>query len=158
MLPQPFFAVAFRAMSDKSRSTVTIDAAADAVFAALADVANYPTWSKAIKEASVKSSDSEGRPATVFLKIDAGVMKDRVTLDYDFSAAPGEISFTFNDADLLTDMAGKYSIKAIDADTTELSYELEVALSMPVPAMMRQKAEKATIDQALSELKAFLED
>ncbi|MSV49670.1 MAG: polyketide cyclase / dehydrase and lipid transport, partial [Actinobacteria bacterium] len=61
-------------------------------------------------------------------------------------------------ADLLTDMAGKYSIKAIDADTTELSYELEVALSMPVPAMMRQKAEKATIDQALSELKAFLED
>lgn len=49
-------------------------------------------------------------------------------------------------------------MKAIDADTTELSYELEVALSMPVPAMMRQKAEKATIDQALSELKAFLED
>jgi hypothetical protein len=28
---------------------------------------------------------------------------------------------------------------------------------MPIPAMMRQKAEKATIDQALAQLKAALE-
>jgi hypothetical protein len=38
-----------------------------------------------------------------------------------------------------------------------VSYELTVALSMNVPAMMRQKAERSTIDLALSQLKAKLE-
>ncbi len=46
---------------------------------------------------------------------------------------------------------------SIDEDTTEVTYELEVSLSMPIPAMMRQKAEKATIDAALSQLKTHLE-
>jgi hypothetical protein len=36
-------------------------------------------------------------------------------------------------------------------------YELEVSLSMPIPAMMRQKAEKATIYAALAQLKSHLE-
>jgi len=54
-------------------------------------------------------------------------------------------------------MDGSYSIKAIDEDTTQVTYELGVSLSMPIPAMMRTKAEKTTIDQALAQLKAALE-
>ena len=42
-------------------------------------------------------------------------------------------------------------------DTTTVKYQLTVALSMPVPAMMRQKAERATIDLALNQLKTKLE-
>ena len=91
------------------------------------------------------------------MSIDAGMMKDRLTLDYDWSKAPDSISFSLDEADLLTGMDGVYTIKAIDEDTTEVTYELEVALSMPVPAMMRQKAEKSTIDAALSQLKSALE-
>jgi hypothetical protein len=91
------------------------------------------------------------------MSIDAGMMKDRLTLDYDWSKAPASISFSLDEADLLTGMDGIYTINAVDEDTTEVTYELEVALSMPVPAMMRQKAEKATIDAALSQLKSALE-
>jgi hypothetical protein len=54
-------------------------------------------------------------------------------------------------------MDGIYSISSIDEDTTEVTYELEVSLSMPIPAMMRQKAEKATIDAALAQIKSHLE-
>ena len=89
--------------------------------------------------------------------IDAGMMKDRVILDYDWSGAPGRLSFSLDDADLLTGMDGAYSIKSIDEDTTQITYELTVSLSMPIPSMMRQKAEKTTIDQALSQLKSALE-
>jgi len=91
------------------------------------------------------------------MTIDAGMMKDRPTLDYDWSEAPSKLRFSLEDADLLTGMDGMYSIKSIDEDTTEVTYELEVSLSMPIPAMMRQKAEKATIDAALSQLKTHLE-
>jgi hypothetical protein len=91
------------------------------------------------------------------MSIDAGMMKDRLTLDYDWSKAPTSISFSLDEADLLTGMDGIYTISSIDEDITEVSYELEVSLSMPVPAMMRQKAEKSTIDAALSQLKSALE-
>ena len=91
------------------------------------------------------------------MSIDAGMMKDRVTLDYDWSQAPSKLSFSLEDADLLTGMDGVYTVTAIDEDSTEVTYELEVSLSMPIPAMMRQKAEKATIDAALAQLKSFLE-
>jgi hypothetical protein len=49
-------------------------------------------------------------------------------------------------------MDGTYSLKAIDADSTEVTYELTVAVGMPVPSMMITKAQKQTIDAALKEL------
>jgi hypothetical protein len=91
------------------------------------------------------------------MSIDAGVMKDRVILDYDWSKSPAEISFALDDADLLTEMSGTYEIADNGDDTTTVKYQLTVALSMPVPAMMRQKAERATIDLALNQLKTKLE-
>jgi hypothetical protein len=101
--------------------------------------------------------DDQGRITKVKMSIDAGMMKDRPTLDYDWSQAPNKLSFSLDEADLLTSMDGVYTISAIDEDTTEVTYELGVDLSMPVPAMMRQKAEKATIDAALAQLKSYLE-
>ena len=140
-----------------SSSTITIDAPLAAVQGALFAIDQYPSWSTSIKSSEVVASDDQGRATKVKMTIDAGMMKDRVILDYDWSQAPATLSFSLDDADLLTGMDGSYSIKSIDEDTTQVTYELGVSLSMPIPAMMRQKAEKTTIDQALSQLKASLE-
>ena len=145
-------------MSELSTSTITIDAPIDAVRAILFDLQAYPTWSTAIKSAEVKASDDQGRATSVKVSIDAGMMKDRVLLKYDWSAAPERLAFSLEDADLLTAMNGAYITKAIDADTTSVTYELGVEVSMPIPAMMRTKAEKATIDQALKQLKEHAEN
>ena len=144
-------------MSDLSSSTISIDAPLSAVQAVLFALDQYPTWSSAIKASEVIESDDQGRATKVKMTIDAGMMKDRVILDYDWSDAPAKLSFSLDDADLLTGMDGSYSIKAIDEDTTQVTYELGVSLSMPIPAMMRTKAEKTTIDQALAQLKTALE-
>jgi hypothetical protein len=80
------------------------------------------------------------------------MMKDRVILDYDWSAEPASLSFTMDEADLLTKMDGTYTLKALDADSTQVTYELEIAVSMPVPAMMITKGQQQTIDAALKEL------
>lgn len=145
-------------MSELSTSTITIDAPIDAVRAILFDLAAYPTWSTAIKSAEVKATDDQGRATSLKVSIDAGMMKDRVLLNYDWSAAPDRLEFSLEDADLLTAMNGAYITKAIDADTTSVTYELGVEVSMPIPAMMRTKAEKATIDQALAQLKEHVEN
>ena len=144
-------------MAEFSKSTISIDAPITAVQEVLFALDKYPEWSTQIKSAEAIARDDQGRITKVKMSIDAGMMKDRPTLDYDWSGAPSKLSFTLDDADLLTGMDGIYSIKSIDEDTTEVTYELEVSLSMPIPAMMRQKAEKATIDAALSQLKTHLE-
>ena len=144
-------------MSQFSTSTISIDAPLAEVQKALFALDKYPEWSTQIKSAEAISQDEQGRIIKVKMTIDAGMMKDRLTLDYDWSEAPNKLSFSLDEADLLTGMDGIYSINSIDEDTTEVTYELEVSLSMPIPAMMRQKAEKSTIDAALSQLKIFLE-
>jgi uncharacterized membrane protein len=146
------------AMSELSSGKVTIDAPISQVQGVLFELAKYPEWSTAIKSVDVLASDEQGRLTTGKFVIDAGMMKDKVTLDYDWSEAPSKLSFSFNDADLLTGMEGFYSIKKIDEDTTEVTYEMGVEISMPIPAMMRKKAEQATIDQALQQLKSHLEE
>jgi hypothetical protein len=144
-------------MSQFSTSTISIDAPLAEVQQALFALDKYPEWSTQIKSAEAISQDEQGRIIKVKMTIDAGMMKDRLTLDYDWSDAPNKLSFSLDEADLLTGMDGIYSIKSIDEDTTEVTYELEVSLSMPIPAMMRQKQEKLTIDAALSQLKIHLE-
>jgi ribosome-associated toxin RatA of RatAB toxin-antitoxin module len=139
-------------MSEKSTATVLIDAPLADVQEALFTVGAYPEWLSSIKKAEVLESDSSGRVAKAKLSIDAGMMKDRVTLDYDWSAAPLALSFSMDEADLLTQMDGTYTLKAIDEDTTQVTYELTVAVSLPVPSMMITKAQQQTIDAALKEL------
>ena len=136
------------AMSELSSGNITIDASISEVQAALFELTKYPEWSTSIKSVEVLATDEQGRLTSGKFVIDAGMMKDKVTLDYDWSEAPGKLSFSFNDADLLTGMEGSYSIKKIDEDTTDVTYEMGVEISMPIPAMMRKKAEQTTIEIA----------
>jgi hypothetical protein len=144
-------------MSSATTSTVSITASADEVRAVLFDIASYPSWSTSFKSVTVLASDGQGRPTQVSMSVDAGALKDKPTLNYDWSAYPDRLDFSLEDADLLTQMSGAYIVKDND-DETEVTFELTVALSMPVPEIMRTKAEKSTIDLALKQLKEKLEN
>jgi uncharacterized membrane protein len=144
-------------MSSATTSTVSITASADEVRAVLFDIASYPSWSTSFKSVTVLASDGQGRPTQVSMSVDAGALKDKPTLNYDWSAYPDRLDFSLEDADLLTQMSGAYIVKD-NGDETEVTFELTVALSMPVPDIMRTKAEKSTIDLALKQLKEKLEN
>jgi uncharacterized membrane protein len=145
-------------MSDISTSTVTIQATASEIQEVLSNLSAYPTWSTTIKSVNVIATDDQGRATQVQVSVDAGALKDKPTLNYDWSKAPSRLEFSLEDADLLTEMSGAYIIKDNGDDTTDVTYELTVGLSMPVPAVMRQKAEKSTIDLTLKQLKEKLEN
>ena len=138
------------------RST-TVEAPATEVSAVLADLENYPTWTSAIKKVEVDDRNSENRPTSVTVTVDAGVLKDRAKLNYDWSNFPTEISFSLDEADMMTEMTGKYLIKDNGDDTTTVTYSLATQISMPVPDMMRRKVEMSAIDAALSQLKKKIE-
>ena len=141
-----------------SSSTIIIEADLATVSATLFEIEKYPEWSGAIKKVEVLERDEQTRVVKAKIVIDAGALKDSVTLTYDWSQAPARLEFNLDDANMLTKMDGAYILKSIDSDTTSVTYELEVGISMPLPAMMIRKQEKTTIDQALAQLKSHLEE
>jgi uncharacterized membrane protein len=144
-------------MADISSHSTQIQAPIEQVREIVFNLEGYPSWSSAIKTVEVLERDSSSRPTKLTLKVEAGVLKDRPTLVYDWSKAPNEISFSLEEAELMTQMDGKYEIKDNGDDSVTVTYSLTTALSMPVPDLMRRKVEKTTIEQSLSELKQKLE-
>jgi uncharacterized membrane protein len=143
-------------MSDMSRSTIVIEAPMSQVSEVLFDLEKYPEWSDSITKVKVTERDEGGRVTGATLTIAAGAVKDEVSLSYNWDGAPGRLEFELEDANMLTKMDGSYILKDL-GDETEVTYELSVCLSMPIPQMMITKQEKTTIDQALAQLKEHCE-
>ena len=139
-----------------SRSTIVIEAAMSEVSQVLLDLEKYPEWSDSITKVKVTERDEEGRVTGATLTISAGAVKDEVSLSYNWDGAPERLEFELEDANMLTKMDGAYILKDL-GDETEVTYELSVGLSMPIPQMMITKQEKTTIDQALAQLKEHCE-
>ena len=143
-------------MSDTSRSTIVIEAPMSQVSEVLFDLEKYPDWSDSITKVKVTERDDGGRVTGATLTIAAGALKDEVSLSYNWDGAPQRLEFELEDANMLTKMDGAYILKDL-GDETEVTYELSVGLSMPIPQMMITKQEKTTIDQALAQLKEHCE-
>ena len=140
-----------------SSNSIQIRASADRVRGVLFDIENFPTWSKQMTSVAVIEKDSIGRPRIAKISVDAGVAKDNVVLEYDWSNAPSKLGFKFNKADLLSDMFGWFQIEDCGNQTTNVTYELTFALPMAVPNFLREKQEQITINRTLSELKEKVE-
>ena len=143
-------------MSDTSRSTIVIEAPMSQVSEVLFDLEKYPDWSDSITKVKVTERDDGGRVTGATLTIAAGPLKDEVSLSYNWDGAPQRLEFELEDANMLTKMDGAYILKDL-GDETEVTYELSVGVSMPIPQMMITKQEKTTIDQALAQLKEHCE-
>ncbi len=139
-----------------SRSTIIIEAPMSHVSEVLFDLEKYPEWSDSITKVKVSERDESGRVTGATLTISAGALKDEVSLSYNWDGAPGRLEFELEDANMLTKMDGAYILKDL-GDETEVTYELSVGVSMPIPQMMVTKQEKMTIDQALAQLKEHCE-
>lgn len=143
-------------MSDISRATIIIEAPMSQVSEVLFDLEKYPEWSDSITKVKVTERDESGRVTGATMSISAGAVKDDVSLTYNWDNAPARLEFELEDANMLTKMDGAYILKDL-GDETEVTYELSVGLSMPIPQMMITKQEKSTIDQALAQLKEHCE-
>jgi hypothetical protein len=133
-----------------------ITAPAAAVMAVIADFAAYPQWAPAVRTAEVLEEEAPGRASRVRFALDAGVVKDTYVLGYDWDgdaavrwhlAEPGSVISGMNGGYLLADHGG----------ATEATYELTVDLRIPMPGLLKRRAEKTIIDTALKGLKDRVE-
>ena len=142
-------------MPDQASSTITINAPSDKVLGVIADIPSYPQWTGQIKSAEVLEAGPDGKPKQAKFVMDAGVLKDEYTLEYDWQASAVHWKLV-GKSTVQKSQVGSYTL--VDkGDTTEVTYKLTVDIAMPMLGMFKRKAEKMIMDSALKELKKRVE-
>jgi hypothetical protein len=142
-------------MAEQTTSSIHIDASPAQVMAVIADFPAYPEWAQGMKRVEVTELGQDGRARQVYFELEATPIKDTYTLSYDWH---GDAAVRWNlvEGKILKDMQGAYELRPSGAGT-EATYRLAVELSIPMIGMLRRKAEKVIIDNALKGLKKRVE-
>jgi len=133
-----------------------IAAPREAVMAVIADFAAYPQWASAVRATEVLGEQAVGRASQVRFTLDAGVVKDTYVLGYDWDGDAGVRWHLAEPGAVISAMDGGYLL-ADRGGATETTYELTVDLRIPMPGLLRRRAEKTIIDTALKGLKNRVE-
>jgi ribosome-associated toxin RatA of RatAB toxin-antitoxin module len=143
-------------MADRTQSSVEIAAEPGAVLDVIADFERYPEWAHEVTSATVLSEDGDGWADQVEFHLNAGAIKDHYVLEYDWDDiaedGTGSVSWHLVRATLLKGLDGSYAL-ARTPEGTQVTYDLEVELTMPMIGLLKRKAEKHIINLALTELK-----
>ncbi|MBW0102028.1 SRPBCC family protein [Pseudonocardia sp. KRD291] len=143
-------------MADATTSSITISAPPDQVMAVIADFESYPEWADQINSVEVVDPGAGGRAGQVRFTMDAGVIKDTYTLDYDWAADDRSVSWSLVKGQIQKVQNGAYELVGDESSTT-VTYRLSVEVNVPMIGMLRRKAEKVIIDTALKGLKRRVE-
>ena len=145
-------------MADHVIEKTTIAAPPDAVLAILLDFPRYPEWVKDLKAVEVLAVDDQGRATSVRFRAAGMGRSTQYTLGYDHST-PGVLAWVLTDGDITRKLDGRYVLEpASDATSgTEVTYELEVELVIPLPGFVKRRTQGKIMHAALAELKAVAE-
>lgn len=143
-------------MGDSVRQQATIAAPIDEILAVLHDIEAYPQWAKGLKEATVVSRDAEGRVLMARFRAAGFGYSTQYTLGYDHSKA-GRLAWHQVSGDVTRKLDGHYDLVDNGDGTTDVAYELEVSLIIPVPGFVKRRTAHAISHTALPALKARVE-
>lgn len=143
-------------MADRTRSSIRIAAPRARVMAVIADFPAYPQWASAIRSAEVIEREEGGRASRVRFRLDAGVVRDAYVLAYRWDGQDAVRWELTEPGSVIAGMAGGYQLAEVGG-TTDVAYDLAVDVRMPMPGMLKRRAEKVIVDTALKGLKNRVE-
>ncbi len=141
----------------RTTSDIVIGANPSRIMDVIADFDEYPTWATGVRVAEVVATAADGRPERVHFVLEATPIKDQYDLSYVWK---GDESVTWQLVErgsMLTSMDGRYELEPLDEESTRVTYQLSVDVSIPMLGLLKRKAEKVIIDTALKGLKRHVE-
>jgi ribosome-associated toxin RatA of RatAB toxin-antitoxin module len=142
-------------MADQTTSSILIDAEPARIMAVIADFDSYPEWAKGVKSCDVLTEYDDGRAGEVAFVLDAAPIRDEYTLTYDWDG-DAQVTWSLVKAKMLKAMEGAYILDP-RGESTEVTYQLQVDLAIPMIGMLKRKGERVIIDTALKGLKRRVE-
>ncbi len=143
-------------MAETASEFTTIDASLEAIWAVVVDVERYPEWAHDVKQATIIETDPDGRPLLVEFVAAALGRSTHYSLRYDYSAAPDAVSWTMDKGDIQREIAGGYRFSVNPSGGTDVQYDVNIELVMPLPGFVKRRAEVRILN-TLKELKARVE-
>lgn len=143
-------------MPQRATESITVSASPEIIYAVVTDFEHYADWVSDLKRIEVISRDDQGRGLEVEFRAAAFGRSTTYTLHYDYAKAPAELSWRQAQGDLTETLNGRYTFVA-DGDETNVTYDLEVELLVPIPTFIKSRAAYRIQTQALRELKAQAE-
>jgi carbon monoxide dehydrogenase subunit G len=145
-------------MTDTSTQSIVIAAPRDRIAAVICDFPRYPEWVSAVKSIEVVEEYEDGYASQVHFVLDAGVVADEYTLQYEYAEDISRIEWHLTaPSKMQKSQQGSYDIAANADGTSTVTYTLAVELSIGMLGMFKRKAEKMIMDSALKELKRRVE-
>ena len=89
--------------------------------------------------------------------LEAAPIRDQYDLGYDWDGDRSVSWHLVERGSMLTSMDGSYELEPVGDDSTRVTYQLSVDVSIPMLGMLKRKAEKVIIDTALKGLKRHVE-
>jgi len=143
-------------MADFVTEMTTIDGSLDEVLAVLLDFGRYPTWARDIKAVEVLQTDDQGRGRVVRFRAAGMGQSTSYTLSYDHSQT-NRLSWRLMKGDIARKLDGSYELAPVGERSTQVRYELEVELLLPLPGFVKRRTQSKIMHTALRELKARVE-
>lgn len=142
-----------------AEKTATIAADLDTIMSTIADFENYPQWVPAIRKTTIVSSDDAGRPERVDFVLIAGIVEDEYQLAYSWSDDGTEVRWSLSEPSILqAKQNGSYTlVPGAEPGTTDVTYSIDVELTVEMLGRFRERAEKRIINAALEDLAARVE-
>jgi uncharacterized membrane protein len=135
---------------------IIITATPERCYAVASDFESYPEWASDIKSVEVKERDAQNRPSIVTFTAEALGRSTQLTVVYDYSKAPQELSWKLVQGDMEKQWDGRFVFTPLD-DHTEVSYEITIDLTVSVPGFLKRRVESRILQTLNSELKARAE-
>jgi hypothetical protein len=146
-------------MADRTTSSITVALPRADVMAVIADFPAYPQWATGVRTAEILGKLENGRADRVRFQLDAGIIKDKFVLRYEWDG-DARVRWDLDTSEpgaAISELSGGYVLD--DRGTsTAVSYDLTIGLRIPVPGILKRRAEKMIIDTALKGLKSRAEE
>ena len=145
-------------MVQRATQSIVVAVAPSAVYSVVVDFDRYRDWVADLKSIEVLERDADGRALEVAFRAAAFGRSTKYTLRYDYSDAPESLSWHQTWGDVTETMNGSYHFSGGPSVlTTTVTYDLEVALAVPVPQFIQARAASRIQRHALVELKTRVE-
>lgn len=143
-------------MSQRATASIVVSATPAAVYEVVTDFERYAEWVRELKRVEVVERDSSGRALEVEFRAAAFGRSTTYALRYDYAHAPEALAWHQTRGDITEFLAGQYRFEPL-GEGTRVTYDLEVALAVPIPGFVRSRAATRIQEEALSDLKARVE-
>ncbi len=144
-------------MAETASEFTTIAAPSEKVWAIVVDIEKYPEWAHDLKEVVVLDRDDQGRAIQVEFRASALGRSTHYILEYDYSQAPAVLAWKLVKGDIQRQITGSYHFSVNPDGGTDVRYDLEVELVVPLPGFVKRRAEVRILN-TLKELKVRAED